>query len=85
MGHRSCDIESRKSTVEMFGCGELLYRIIGVMLETTAPEFAFGHCQIALRIGLTRTGFGRNRFILKLNLEVVLVEARPPRLGSGLL
>ena len=55
------------------------------MLETTAPEFAFSHCQIALRIGLTRTGFGRNRFILKLNLEVVLVEARPPRLGSGLL
>ena len=67
MGHRSCDIESRKSTVEMFGCGELLYRIIGVMLETTAPEFAFGHCEITLRIGLAPTGFGRNRLILKLN------------------
>ncbi len=69
----------------MFGCGELLYRIIGVMLETTAPEFAFGHCQIALCIGLAPTGFGRNRLILKLNLEVILVEARPPRFGSGLL
>jgi len=58
VGHRSCDIESRKSAVEMFGCGELLYRIIGIMLETTAPEFAFGHCQIALCIGLASTGFG---------------------------